>query len=68
MGKLFLEERYSCDVMNICASQNFSGVLEQACKVVWVSCSFHSCIWSHIFWFTPKDQIILIDRTLVKSV
>ena len=36
MGK-FLEERYSCDVMNICASQNFSSVLLQACKVIWVS-------------------------------
>ena len=33
----FLEERYSCDVMNICASQNFSSVLLQACKVIWVS-------------------------------
>ena len=38
MGKLFLEERYSCDVMNICASQNLSSVLLQACKVIWASC------------------------------
>ena len=36
MGK-FLEERYSCDVMNSWASQNFSSVLVQACKVIWVS-------------------------------
>ena len=36
MGK-FLEERYSYDIMNICASQSLSSVLVQACKVIGVS-------------------------------
>ena len=33
----FIEERFSCDLLNICAKQNLTSVLEKACKVLWVS-------------------------------